>query len=224
MQASLLAYVAEKLLPPFVKKSMFGKPYVPFQGYLGCYELAYEAGAVLGHAFRDDLPCVVTLFCQPGREQDFIKYLREIGSERISAVGASNSFQAFGVDYEEERLRVKWRAQNHSDAQINQHKMEVENAYKQIQFAITEGFALGAASPELVQRLWSSAYEQNIDPAEWSKLRAAGLRVSSDVPKPISIAERETELIPLILDFANRFRRDALNSLTAFTSACNVDA
>lgn len=223
MQSSLFAYLAEKLLPPFAKKSIFGRPYVPFQGYLGCYELAYETGAVLGHAFRNDLPCVATLFCQPGREQDFIKFLRESGSEHISAVGASDSFQAFGVDHEEERLRSKWRSAGHSDAQIDQHKMEIEGAYKQIQFAISEGFALGAASPELVQHLWSSAYEQNIDPAEWDKLKAAGLQVSSEVPKPIPIAEREKELIPLVLDFANKFRRDALNHLTAFTNVCSAN-
>jgi hypothetical protein len=123
------------------------------------------------------------------------------------------------MDHEEERLRSKWRGAGHSGAQIDQHKMEIEGAYKQIQFAITEGFALGAASPELVQRLWSSAYEQKIDPAEWNKWRAAGLQVSPEAPKSILLAEREKELMPLVLDFAQRFRRDALDGLTAFTSA-----
>jgi hypothetical protein len=219
MPQSFLDVLTQNLLTPFIKKGMFTQPHVPFQSYLGCYEMALETGAVLGHAFRNNLPAFVKLFCQPGRENELTKALTETARQHVEGVGPTDSFIKLGMDSEEQRIRKMWKdggcSQSQADQMAHGFKMEIKQAYNQIHFALSLGIALGGTMPGLAERLWNAAYTSNIDGAEWNKWRAAGLKVGAEVPKAIPLDERESQLLPMVRDFATACRPDVLRELNA---------
>lgn len=182
---------------------------------MGCYEIAFETGAVLGHAFRDRLTSLAKLFALPGREQELTTAMQELARRKLEKTGESVSyFGELAMFAEEERIRSNWRESGVAEAQMKQmletFKLNAEQAFKNLFGAVSTGIGLGSAFPELTERLWSSAYERPFTKDEWQKYQRMGVVWSDDTPEPLPLVKRQDQILSLVELFVSKSRPELL--------------
>jgi len=195
---SLVDELARTILAPALKKRLFFGPYIPFQRYLGCYEIAFETGAVLGHRFRDTMPSFARLFSTPGREEELIGAMRELARDKLTEAHDTDSFIGLAMFSEENRIKTNWQQSGATPKQIEYMaktlKMKPDQAHKNLWTAVSTGIGFGSKFPELTEKLWAGAYEQHIPRDKWEHMRRVGVVNGAEIPGPYSIAKREQEL------------------------------
>jgi len=212
---SLVDELARTILTPALKKRLFSEPYIPFQRYLGCYEIAFETGVVLGHMFRDRMPSFARLFSTPGREEELIGVMQELARDKLTKAQDADSFIGLAMFSEENRIKATWQQSGATEKQIEYMaktlKMKSEQAYKNLWTALSTGIGFGSAFPELTERLWASAYEQEIPRDKWEHMRRFGVVNGDEIPAPYSIAKREQELQSVIELYVSASRPELLS-------------
>ena len=211
---SLIDEVARSIVAPAAKKRLFIPPHLPFVSYLGCYEVAFETGVVLGYSFRDRLATFAELFSQPGREQELVTFLQELAAQHLTEVGEPKGFIDLALRHEESRIKAKWRESGINEAQIDyltkHHRMPLEQALKNAGVAVSTGIGLGSAFPEMTERLWKVVYESPMNRDEWQRWRKAGLDVGDEVPEPLPLARRQEQLLLMVESFVSVTRPELL--------------
>jgi hypothetical protein len=187
---------------PALKKRLFAAPYIPFRRYLGCYQVAFETGAVLGYTFRDRLSTFAKLFCVPGREEELSMAMQALARQKIAKVGETENFLVLAMFAEEARITANWRESGITDTQIDhlsqRLKMTLEQAFKNLSGAVSTGIGFGSAFPELTERLWRAAYERELTPDEWREYQRIGVISGDDVPEPLPLIKRQGQLLSLV--------------------------
>src|ERR1039457_2010356 len=89
---SLIDEVTDSVVAPAVKKRFLSAPYVPIRRYLGCYQVAFENGVVLGYAFGDRLTTFARLFSQPGREQELTTFMQGLAETMLAKCREAETF------------------------------------------------------------------------------------------------------------------------------------
>jgi len=218
--APLLAHIVQSLIDPALKKRLFRAPTISFWRYLGCYEEAFEIGVVLGYAYRRKLVSFAKLFSQPNRETEIAGFVQQLARNEVAAQSSvPESFFPLGMFAERERIRKRWRDSGASDTQIEsseqQFEVSVATAFSNLQVAVSTGIGLGSAMPELAQSLWRAEHEGKVDPEKPDRLRRAGLNLPEDMPKAVSLAERQAYLTAMVEQFVTVHRPDLLTELIA---------
>jgi hypothetical protein len=159
----LVDELARTILAPALKKRLFSEPYIPFRRYLGCYQMAFETGLVLGYMFRDRMPSFARLFSMPGHEAELIGAIQELARDKLTEAQDADSFIGLAMYAEENRIKANWQQSGATEAQIEYTsktlKMKPEQAYKNLWGAVSTGIGFGSAFPELTEKLWKDAYE-----------------------------------------------------------------
>lgn len=214
MKLSLVDELARTILTPALKKRLFSEPYIPFRRYLGCYQMAFETGVVLGHKFRDAMPNFARLFSTPGREEELIGAIKELARDKLREAQDADSFIGLAMYAEENRIKAGWQQSGATEAQIEYTvktlKMKPEQAYKNLWGAVSSGIGFGSAFPELTERLWKAAYEQEIPSAKWEDMRRLGVVSGKEIPGPYTLARREQELLSLVELYVSTSRPELL--------------
>lgn len=177
-QLSLVDELARTILTPALRKGLFSKPYIPFRRYLGCYQMAFETGVVLGHMFCQRMPTFARLFSMPGREEELTGALQELARSKHSKARDADSLIGLGMFEEENRIKTRWQQSGVTEKQIqafaNALKMEPEqaqgcNSNRAIfRFSFLPGKvkkAKGGASDCLRQDFCLTASKNNVCPA-----------------------------------------------------------
>jgi hypothetical protein len=201
------------IMNPAAKKPFFGEPYVPFQRYLGCYQILFETGVILGYAFRDKLPTFAKLFSEAGREEDAIAFIQEIALSAWCQVEEPKSFLVFGM--EAEKARIKAQYENMTEEQINQQRLPMNFVFKQLQLAVTTGIGFGSAFPDLTEQLWHDQYEQTVGSDDWTRLMKAGLDIPEEPPSPMSLSDKQGQLRSIVEQYVSEARPDLLPQFQA---------
>jgi len=212
---TLIDEFATSIIAPALKKRLFSTPYIPFPRYLGCYQVAFETGSVLGHAFRDKLATFVRLFCEPGREEELIIAMQELAQQKIARVGESKNFAAFAMFDEEKRIMANWSESGITETQREHEagrlKITLGQAYKNICGAVSTGIGFGSAFPELTEQLWKAAYEREFTRDEWQEYRRIGVVSGEQIPKPLLLETRSEQLLSLVNLFVSTSRPELLS-------------
>jgi hypothetical protein len=214
-QLSLVDEFARTILTPALKKGLFSKPYIPFRRYLGCYQMAFETGVVLGHMFCERMPTFAKLFSLPGREEELTGAIQELARNKRSEAKDADSLIGLGMFAEENRIKTRWQQSGVTKEQIqafaNALKMEPEQAYKNLCGALSTGIGFGSAFPEFTERLWKDAYEQPIPRDKWEDMKRLGVVSGDEIPPPYSITKREEELRSLVELYVSTSRPELLS-------------
>jgi hypothetical protein len=212
---SLVDELARTILAPALKKRLFFGPYIAFQRYLGCYEIAFETGVVLGHLFRDTMPSFAKLFSMPGREEELIGAMQELARDKLTQAHDSDSFIGLAMFPEENRIKANWQQSGATPKQIEYMaktlKMKPEQAHNNLWIALSTGIGLGSAFPELTEKLWAAAYEQDIPRDKWEHMRRFGVVNGDEIPGPYLIAKREQELQSVVELYVSASRPELLS-------------
>jgi hypothetical protein len=213
----LPAALVQMVLAPAIQKKVFSKPKVPIQRFLGCYQMVFEIGAVLGYAFRRNFPWFVQFFSEPGMEQELAKAMNEVAREHLAAIGEATSFYQIAMQTEESRIAKVWRDAGQSQSQIESlfksWEMTPEEAFHALGMALNTGVAYGGTYPDLVERLWVHSYETPPDP------RIAELFGNTNVPwgkwEPLALADQEQRLLSIVRAFVTENRPELAAQLEA---------
>lgn len=212
---SLVDELARTILTPALKKRLFSEPYVPFRRYLGCYQIAFETGVVLGHMFRDRMPSFARLFSMPRREEELIGAIQELARDKLAEAQDTGSFIGLAMYAEENRIKAGWQESGATEAVIEYNvktlKMKPEQAYKNLWTALSTGIGFGSAFPELAEKLWAGAYEQPIPSDKWKEMRRLGVVSGDTIPGPYSLAMREQELQSIVEMYVSTSRPELLS-------------
>lgn len=191
---SLVDELARTILTPALKKRLFSEPYIPFRRYLGCFQMAFETGVVLGHMFRDRMPTFARLFSMPGHEEELIDAIQELARDKLTEAQDADSFIGLAMYAEENRIKAGWQQSGATEAQIEYTvktlKMKPEQAYKNLWGAVSTSIGFGSAFLELTEKLWKDAYEQEIPRDKWEHMRRFGVVSGDEIPGPYSLAKR----------------------------------
>jgi hypothetical protein len=215
---SLIDEVADSIIAPALKKRLFSGPYLPFQRYLGCYQMAFETGVVLGYSFRNRLTTFAKLFSHPDREQELVTFMQELAGKHLAEIGEPKNFLQLAMFHEESRIRTNWYESGITEAQMEyftkHEKLTLEQAFKNLHIAVSAGIGLGSAFPELTEKLWKVEYERPIDRDEWHKWRKAGLDIGNELTEPLPLAKRQEQLLLLVELFVSKSRPELLSQFT----------
>jgi|SRR5271165_297986 len=213
---SFIGELALTILRPALKKRLFSGPYVPFQRYLGCYQIAFETGVVLGHMFRDRMPSFARLFSMSGREEEVIGFVQQSARDELAKARDTDSFFDLAMFAEENRIKAIYRQSGLIEGQIEcsvrMLKMKPGQALNNLQGALSIGIGLGSAFPELAEKLWAAAYEREIPRDEWEHMRRLGV-VNGEIPGPCSITKRGEKLQSLVELYVSTSRPELLSDL-----------
>ncbi|MGA2753604.1 MAG: hypothetical protein ABSE53_07535 [Terracidiphilus sp.] len=213
----LPAALVQMVLAPAIQKKVSSKPKVPIQRFLGCYQMVFEIGAVLGHAFRRNFPWFVQFFSEPGMEQELAMAMNQVAKEHLTSVGEATSFYQLAMKQEESRIEKVWRDAGQSQSQIDglfkSWEMDPEEAFHALGIALNIGVAYGGTYSDLVEQLWIRSYETPPDP------RIAELFGNTNVPwgkwEPLKLADQEQRLLSIVRAFVTENRPDLAEQLEA---------
>jgi hypothetical protein len=208
---SLVDGIVYSIMNPAAMKRFFGSSYLTFQRYLGCYQIAFETGIVLGYAFRERLATFAKLFSQPGREENVIAFLQEIAQRALREAEEPKSFLDLGMFAEKSRIETK--DLNVTEAKINRQKLSLDSSFKLLQSAVTLGIGFGSAFPEMTEQLWHHQYGRAVNSDEWAKVKKAGLDIPEQPTGPMILAERQAQLVSVVEQYVSEAHPDLLPRL-----------
>jgi len=219
---SLIAELARVIMEPASKRKLLGKPYLTCWRYLGCYEQAFESGAVLGHAFSARLPTLVQLFCEIGREQELSGALREAAKNHLTQTGEPKSFIDMAMWFEKTRAEDVWRKAGATESDIEHlvdtYELPLSDAFPRLQFALSTGIGFGATYPERTAEMWRRAYEIPKDQAELKMMRQAGLYLDASAEKPLPLKVQQGKLLSFVRLFVAKARPELAHEFRNFNS------
>lgn len=213
----LLAYLAQQVRAPIIRKGMFTGEHVLFGDYMPASLFLYETSAILGYTYRERITSFVSLFCQPRQESDLIMHMTSSVTAKLAALRHEpKDFIELHLIPEATRLMRVMRDAGltiYSDwidfPKLAKHKMRATDIWSQLQFTAAEGVAFGYTHPELAEKLFT--YED--DPQGWQDARSHGLSIPASPPKSKSIHQRQVEALALIRTYVAKARPDLLNTL-----------
>jgi hypothetical protein len=205
---SLASEIAHMVLAPALKKKILAEPTISIQRYFGCCQQAFEIGAVLGHAFRDNFVCFIQLFSLPGRQEQYAKQIRLSITERFSEIGNPETLFDLAMNYQESRTRKTWRGAGKSEDQIEDrmkvHELTEKYAFEQLHFEVIEGVGFGGTYPELLEKMWKDAYESPVDQHKVELLRRAGMSIGSRALDSFPLAKQQDYLLSGVRSFVKK--------------------
>lgn len=216
---SLIDEITHSVVGPAARKSFLKAPYVPFQRYLGCYQEAFEIGAVLGYSFRDRITTFAKLFSEADRDQELIKFMSGLAQDRLKGVDGAKSFVDVAMFAEEARIKANWRNSGLTVEQIahleKHHEISFEQAFKNLYVAASTGIGFGRSFPELTERWWKEEHERHVTAEEWAKWRKAGLDIPNEPEEPVTLTGRQKELLSQVEIFVSKARPELLSEFKA---------
>ena len=216
---SLLNHIVNSIIAPAARKKLFRAPYIPFRRYLGCYQEAFEIGAVLGYAYRKKIVTFAKLFSQPGREAGFVSAIQQLARERLATqLIEPESFIHLAMFAEETRIKANWQASGITESQIrileDSFKIPVvETALVNLNGAVSVGIGLGSAFPELTEKLWKNEHKRPVSRERWHSAKASGIVTEDEPTDAVSLPERQEELVKQVEQFISIARPDLLPTL-----------
>jgi hypothetical protein len=211
---SLIAELIRGIMQPAVEKKFFGEPFITCARYLGCYEQAYESGAVLGHAFSDRLPVLVRLLTERGHENTQADIMLQTAQKHLVSVGEAKSFFDLAMCFEKARTEDLWRKATVSESDIAQliksSRLRLEVVSARLQAAVTDGIGFGAMYPKLTEELWRAAYESTKDPIRLETLRKLGMSIGEFKLDSPPLAQQQEKLIAVVNTFVAKERPELL--------------
>ena len=220
----LTAYLANVVIAPAVKKAFLGGPYVSFGSYIASSQILYETGTICGLLFRERMAIFVKLFCEPGRESEFLMFIREAAGDILRAcadepAGFIDLFARTEITFMMDRMRQAGltKLSDWLDSpQLVNHKIDLTNVFQRLQIVAVEGIGLGSQYAEIAERLWKKSYQ---DPAESELFRRFGLP-GADMPqnplRTVSFENRKREVLSLVKSYVSEARPDLLGPLELF--------
>ncbi|HXP82882.1 MAG TPA: hypothetical protein VN976_23475 [Verrucomicrobiae bacterium] len=196
------------IMNPAVKKPFIGAPYITFQRYLGCYQIAFETGVILGYAFRDRLLTFAKLFSEAGREKDATAFIKDIAQRVLNKVKEPKDFLVLGMSAEKSRIEIQYA--DKTEERINRQKFPPKSVFKQLQLAMFTGIGFGSSFPWLTEQLWRLQYEHAVDSQALERLKKAGLNIPDQPYEPVSLATRQAELHSMVEQYVSDARPDLL--------------
>ncbi len=155
----------------------------------------------------------------PGHEAELIGAIQELARDKSTEAQDADSFIGLAMYAEENRIKANWQQSGATEAQIEYTsktlKMKPEQAYKNLWGAVSTGIGFGSAFPELTEKLWKDAYEQEIPRDKWEHMRRIGVVSGDEIPGSYSLAKREEELQPLVELYVSTSRPELLSDFKA---------
>lgn len=211
---SVIAELVRVIIEPASQKKPLGDRYITCWRYLGCYELAFESGAVLGYAFSDRLATLAQLFCDPGREQELAGWMKHAAVQRFTEQGEPKNFLDMAMWHEKSRAEEVWRKSGETEAEIERsiesYTLPLNDAFGRLQGAVTIGIGFGSTYPSLTERMWQDAYEKPNDPVELETMRKAGLSINGRTMDALPLAQQQEKLLSFVRLFVTQARPDLL--------------
>jgi hypothetical protein len=215
---SVIAELVRVIMKPATQKKLFGKPYITTARFLGCYEQAFESGAVLGYAFRGRLSTFAQLFSDPGREHELASWMEATARQHFTDLGKPENFFDLAMWYEKSRAEDVWRKAGVAQADIDQlidgFKVPLGDAFERLQVSMTMGIGFGSACPEQTEIMWREAYEKPHDPDKVKLMLKAGLSLGRDELKSLPLVEQQEKLLSFVRLFVTTARPDLLSQFS----------
>jgi hypothetical protein len=217
---AVLVYIAQGVLAPAERRKLWGSPHVRFKRYLGCYQEAFEVGAVLGHAYRNTIFAFAKLLSEPGHEAEFISFIQQLARERLAGQSEPKSFFDLAMNVEEKRVKGNWLESGITESQVHvleeHQKIPSSTALKNLIVAISTGIGLGSAFPELTERLWNDEHCFPVSSERWRAAKAAGIISANEPNEPptgVSLTERQSGIVNQLEKFVSAVRPELLPAL-----------
>ncbi len=212
---SLIAELVSGIMKPATEKKFFGDPFITCARYLGCYEQAYESGAVLGHAFSDRLPVLVRLLTERGHEVAQADLLKQAAQKHLVSVGEPKSLFNLAMCFEKARTEDLWRQATVSESDIEQliksSRLRLEVVFAKLQGAVTDGIGFGGMYPKLTEELWRTAYESTKDPIHLESLRQMGMSIGEFKLDSPPLPQQTEKLLAFVRSYVEKERPDLLH-------------
>lgn len=210
---TLISVLARTIVEHFAQTTPFRERHLTYRKYMGCYETAFESGVVLGYAFSDRLPLLVSLFCEPGLEQGMIEAMRAEAGVLLIRAGDPKSFLNIAMRFEEDRAESVWRVGGARDADIealpSRYTVLLAQAYEAIELPIKNGIALGSTYPDAAAAMWAEAYEQpKFLHDEDLRERARKFHLVGMEPKIVTLSEEIEKLLSFVTLYVENMRPD----------------
>jgi len=97
---------------------------------------------------------------------------------------------------------IQWPPNDRDAMELYEAKVPIEDVDAEFQMYFLEGIALGAAFPELTERIWT--YEM-IDIELWARARRQGLKLSKQPRTPVTLEERAREVLVEVAQYVTEY-------------------
>jgi len=208
---SLQGFLVNILLKSLVKKTLFGKRYIPLSAFLLLLQIEYETGAILGRARRDKLDILKNMLSiQDINFDNVIKDMQKAGKirldkfkkehgdepktfndfiywpfwEKATGLTLDDLFRPSGV---ETRERMRKRLSN-----IIQNKLGSKISFEQVQpelgGVLLEGLGFGITFPDLTVIMFKDIYVYKKNEEEmWNIAKAFEFFTPEDLSRKIGL-------------------------------------
>lgn len=226
-ELSLMGFIGMGPMRKVIRKRLLGAPYLHFADYVQVSGYLYQCGAILGRAKSDKLIILAGMLAQPGREADFIGYLKDLARKRledyVDAYGQQpTSLQLFVMATEYKKAGMPHGiADSPIDSDLKTHmkhtskiaemKMPVKEVEPMIKMWGQEGIGFGSSFRELTEKMYRDANE-NIDMEQWSEARKYGLDLP-ETPTIITLEEQEQIVLSMVAIYSGTYFPDLVEPL-----------
>lgn len=228
-ELSLMGFLGLGLMQKVIRKRLFGAPYLHFADYVQVSGYLYQCGAILGRAKQDKLIILAGMLAQPGREADFIGYLKDLARKRLDdyvdtygqqptslqLLVMTTEYKKAGVvmplgvaEPATERELKTYMAQG---TRIAKWKMPLKEIEPFMKTWGQEGIGFGSCFSDLTEKMYRDANE-DIDIDQWSEARKHGLDLP-ETPSVITLEEQGQMVLSMAAVYAGTYFPDLVEPL-----------
>ncbi len=220
-------------IEPLIKKPLIRKRWLPLASVLSVGGCLFEAGAVLGWAYRDSQLAFVRVIALPEPPDQLVRLMRFKAKERVAEWKSPNdSFVQFVYETELARrghpINMKPNIDSIEDNKSYMEKMrkvtawlckqslDLNTAWRELHYLFYEGIGYGFEFPQETQRRWKAVYEKPKTPDDlisWHLAYQHGV-VTTPEPSPIQTwGEHVSELKYALREYVTEFKPALLSVL-----------
>lgn len=232
-QPTLLGFMCSPFMDSITRQPLFGGPYARGIDYQGVKSQIYQIGAVLGRALQNKLDFLeklsfvpgvadsqrvndVVQMCKKDAEKNLERYKNEFGHEPGTFDdfgfywGIGNLVRNAGISLSP---RESVRAYLNGDKKLKKlfdMKVDTKGMDQEIMIMLLEGIYFGSTFPELTERMYQNAYEDDGDfrGIVWQDLTVP------DGTKVESLEEAESVVLLIVADYASKYYPEYYPELT----------
>lgn len=231
-QPTLAEYLVGTQLAKLAQKKLFGGYKVPLLQFLPLGLYLFGKGAIFGRARRDKLDTVAKMFV--GLEAINTLLLAPLGIPEQEAssyqwvLASLEKVASDGIRYyrdyhrkEPESLLDLWLTsfappevdfrEPHKAVVLARKKIRLGMALQRSDYWLFVGISLGAAFPELTERIWRLSYETT-DRESWARAWKAGLNIPKEFT-PLPLDETEHEVLVEVASYVTEYFPDLVDPL-----------
>lgn len=197
---------AEGIMQRFVKKPLWGKPYMECSSHLMLGAYLYERAAILGRARSQSLPLLLQMCSSQEETSALEKFARDSAQGRLSRfAGSPANFPDFYLTTEAALASGQSLPPGSGFLFLEAHakrKVPLRTSMEKLSMSTTEALAFGTIYPDLVNTMLRSYGE--IDTNQWRFAREAGLDIPAE-PPAASVEQLEQEVLSVVAPFVAHF-------------------